>query len=128
MNINIFPNFRGIIAKLIYEEIMPNSKPFSLAGRPSYQLRNIAGLTSASVKIPIRRMFRGPLVPGCSLTMEITNYFLRSQSLYSFDLPDILAGREYQDALVFYSPALAEIKTEKVSEPVKGIWFNPPLR
>ena len=103
---------------------MRNSKPFSLSGRINYRIRNIAALTWASIKIPVRRLFRGPQVPGWSLTVETTNYFLRSQSLYSFDMPNIKASREYQDALVFYSPALTSVKTENVAGQVKGTWFS----
>lgn len=104
---------------------MQNSKPFSLSGPAAYQLRNIAGLIWASVKIPVRRIFRGPRVQGWSLTFEMTNDFLRAQSLYSFDMPTAAESREFQDALVFYSPALAEIKTENAAEPVRGTWFYP---
>ena len=104
---------------------MRNSKPFSLSGPTNYRIRNIDVLTLASIKIPVRRLFRGPQVPGWSLTFEMTNYFLRSQSLYSFDMPNIKDSREYQDALVFYSPALASVKTENVTDPVKGTWFSP---
>jgi acetyl esterase/lipase len=103
---------------------MRNSKPFSLSGRINYRIRNIAALTCASIKIPVRRLFRGPQVPGWSLKVEMTNYFLRSQSLYSFNMPNIKASREYQDALVFYSPALASVETENVAGQVTGTWFS----
>jgi acetyl esterase/lipase len=104
---------------------MRNSKPFSLSGRTAYRFRNIAGFTWATVKIPVRRLFKGPQVPGWTLSFEMANYILRAQSLYSFDLKDVRDGREYLDSLVFYSPALDKVKTKIVSDPVKGIWFSP---
>jgi acetyl esterase/lipase len=56
----------------------------------------------------------------------MSNHFLREQSIYSFNMKNIQDGREYLDSLVFYSPALDSVKTETVSQPVKGIWFRPP--
>lgn len=104
---------------------MRNSKPFSLSGRIAYRIRNVAGLAWTIGKITVRRLFRGPQVPGWTLSFEMANYFLRMQSLYSFDRKNIKDSREYQDSLVFYSPALDSVKTEIVTEPVKGIWFSP---
>jgi acetyl esterase/lipase len=102
-----------------------NRKPFSLAGQPKYQIRSIVHLAWATGVVSLRRFFQGPRVPGWTLSFEIANTFLRMQNAHSFDLENIVDGREYFDSLVFFAPALEKIKIEAVDTPVEGSWFYP---
>ncbi len=52
-------------------------------------------------------------------------YFLKTQAAAAFSLPDPADGREYEDALVFNSSAVAQVRIDPVNLSVKGHWYQP---
>ncbi|HMB07139.1 MAG TPA: alpha/beta hydrolase [Isosphaeraceae bacterium] len=103
----------------------PRGPGFRLNGRWQYCLRSILALYWSSLVVTIRRLVRGPLLPGWSWTFEAATHYLKAQCRAAFDMPDIEKGREYLDALVFNSPALARVRIESVTAPVRGHWYEP---
>lgn len=61
---------------------MPNAEPFTLSGPLSYRLRSLAHLTWATVSVPLRRLLRGPRVPGWTATFELSTQFLHMQNIH----------------------------------------------
>lgn len=100
-------------------------KPFELTGRLAYRLRSLATLNWAFGATTARRLLRGPLHPGWTADFETTMRFLRAQAEFADRLPDVHAAREYEDSLLFYSPALEQVDVEVVTTPVRGRWFRP---
>ena len=76
--------------------------------------------------VTVRRWRYGPRLSGWSWGFEMATTFLRLQERVAFDLPTVAEQREYTDALVFDSPALACVRVEAIKgAPVKGRWFVP---
>jgi epsilon-lactone hydrolase len=103
----------------------PRGPVFRLNGRWQYCLRSIFALYRSTLVVTTRRLVRGPVLPGWSWNFEAATYFLKAQCRTAFDMPDIENGREYLDALVFNSPALARVRIEPVAAPVRGQWYEP---
>ena len=101
-----------------------NAKPFALNGKLHYRMMSIGVLYWCTIVVSLRRAFRGPLIPGWSWAFEVATHFLRRQTAKAFDMADPNDGREYEDSLVFHSPALEQVIIEPVSSPVKGHWFR----
>jgi hypothetical protein len=95
-------------------------------GRLTYRLRSLLLLLWASVLVTVARLRHGPRLSAWTWSFESATTFLRLQEQVAFGLPTIAEQREYPDALVFRSPALAHIQIEADEAPsVKGRWFVP---
>lgn len=101
--------------------------PFHLHGRLKYKLRSLMILYWSLIYVSFRRLFRGPLLPNWSWMFEISIHFIKTQTAIAFDMPDHAEGREYENSLVFASPARARMEIEPVIAPVKGHWYRPKL-
>jgi epsilon-lactone hydrolase len=102
-----------------------NRKPFVLSGRWYDQLQSLIALSWSSCIIPLRRLFFGPRRPGWTMGFEMANHFLKYQTRRAFDMADMARGREYEDSLVFYSPAREQVTIEPVHGQVRGDWYRP---
>lgn len=102
-----------------------NKKPFTLSGPIMYRMMNIVLLLWATISTGLKRFLRIAQVPGWSLSFEISNSFLRMQNKYSFFMKSIEDGRTFSNSLVFYSPALNELSTQSIKDPIEGTWFYP---
>lgn len=98
---------------------------FELSGRRSFQLKNLYALWQSSFAVSLRRLARGPLLPNWSWNLEVGTHVARTQTRIAFDMPNILDGREFEDALTVHSPAVAQVTIEPVRQPVKGHWYQP---
>jgi acetyl esterase/lipase len=103
----------------------PKPSPFELHGRWQYRLRSLLTLSWSSLVISVRRLFKGPRFPNWDWAIETSTHFMKMQAAAAFDMPNIADGREYEDALIFASPALAQVSMEPVSLPVRGYWYHP---
>ncbi len=101
----------------------PNSLEFS--GRWQYQLRSSITMYQSLISVSLRRLFKGPLFPNWSWSLEMSTDFLKRQAAIAFDMPSHTAGREYEDALLFGSAAVSQVTIEPVNSPVKGHWYQP---
>jgi acetyl esterase/lipase len=100
--------------------------PFELHGRLIYRLRSLLLLLWASVLVTVWRWRHGPQLRAWPWVVEATTTFLRLQERVAFGLSTMAQQREYTDALVFRSPALAHVQIEEVKASfVKGRWFMP---
>lgn len=97
---------------------------FQLHGKWSYRLRSLLALYWSLLYVSIRRLIRGSLLPNWSWAFEASIHFIKHQTVTAFDMPNHAEGREYENSLVFTSPATAKIKIESVNEPVKGHWYH----
>jgi monoterpene epsilon-lactone hydrolase len=102
-----------------------NQMPFQLFGKWDYRLRSLLILYWSLLYVSIRRLLRGPLLPNWSWMFEISIHFIKNQTAIAFDMTDHAEGREYENSLVFASPAKARVKIEPVNAPVKGHWYRP---
>jgi monoterpene epsilon-lactone hydrolase len=75
--------------------------------------------------VSVRRLLRGPLLPNWSWMFEVSIHFIRNQTITAFNMTNQAEGREYENSLVFTSPAVAEMKIEPILTPVKGHWYHP---
>lgn len=103
----------------------PNKAPFKLSGRWNYQVRSLLALYWSMLYVSIRRLLRGPLLPNWSWTFEVSTHFVRTQTVTGFNMPNHVEGREYENSLVFTSPAVAEMEIKPIDAPVKGHWYYP---
>ena len=99
--------------------------PIKLNGRWQYRLQSILVLYWSMIYVTVRRLFRGPHFPNWGWTLEMSTHFMKTQGNISFDMPDIKDGREYEDSLLFGSPAVASVSIEAVNGPIKGHWYQP---
>lgn len=99
--------------------------PFTLQGKLSYRLRSLMHLYESVIVVTLRRFFKGALRPGWSLTFEMSVYFLKKQTSYGFTMKNINDSREYEDALLFKSPARLNVKEIHISGEVRGDWVIP---
>ena len=102
-----------------------NTTLFKLSGRWQYQLRSVLALYWSMIYISVRRLIRGPHFPNWSLVLEASSHFLKLQASAAFHMSNIAEAREYEDALVFGSPAVAQVNIEPVDSPIKGHWYLP---
>jgi epsilon-lactone hydrolase len=98
---------------------------FELGGRWHYRLRSILTLYWSVLYISVRRWLQGPRLPNWNWALETSMHFLKTQTTIAFDMPSMADGREYEDALVFSSPAFDKVVIEPVDQPVKGHWYQP---
>ncbi|HRF51043.1 MAG TPA: alpha/beta hydrolase [Anaerolineales bacterium] len=104
------------------------SRPYRLSGRMVDQFRSMANLIWATTQTSLRRLVLGPRYPGWTWGFETTMTFLKAQSRAANGFGDVRRAREYEDALVFYSPALAETDLSLVEGGVRGSWYTPAQR
>jgi monoterpene epsilon-lactone hydrolase len=102
-----------------------NQAPFTLNGRWQYRWRSLFALYQSMLYISARRLMRGPRFPNWSWALEMSTHFLKAQAAAAFDMPNIADGREYEDAFVFGSPAVAQVTIESINQPIKGHWYQP---
>ena len=98
---------------------------FQLYGKWSYRLRSLLALYWSLLYVSIRRLLRGPLLPNWNWMFEVSTHFIRTQTVTAFNMANHMEGREYENSLVFTSPALAKMKIESINAPVKGHWYHP---
>ena len=112
---------------------------FHTSGRLSYRLRSFLALLRSSAYVSFRRSLHGPLLPVWSWRLEFGTHFLRRQMKTAFGMQDIQAGREYEDSLTLFSPAVAQVSIEPASfihdctnnpgeqtgREIRGRWFIP---
>ena len=96
-----------------------------LHGRWSYRLRSLFTLYASTLFVTIRRIFHGPLLPNWSWRVESATYFLKMQTKIAFGMTKPADAREYEDSLVFGSPAVENMTKEKIVSVVKGHWYQP---
>ncbi len=99
--------------------------PFILSGRVSYRLQSLFTLYWSFLYVSVRRLFRGPRLPNWSWMLEASTYFIKAQARTAFAQPSPAAAREYEDAFIFASPAVAQVNIEPVASPLKGHWYQP---
>ena len=102
-----------------------NAMPFTLHGKWSYRLQSLFNLYWSLIYVSIRRLVKGPRLPKWNWMFEVSTHFAKMQSMIAFDMPNISDGREYEDALVMASAAVAQTNIEPVTTPIKGHWFTP---
>ena len=99
--------------------------PFELSGRWRYRLQSLSKLYGSMFTVAIRRLLRGPRFPNWSWALELSIHFMKAHAAAAFDMPNISDGREYEDAFVFGSAAVAQVNIEPVTGPIKGHWYQP---
>ena len=88
-------------------------------------MRSLIMLYWSLVYVSVRRLLRGPRLPNWSWALETSTHFLKTQAATAFDMPNLTDGHEYEDALLFHSPALDQVRIEPVDRVVKGHWYRP---
>jgi len=99
--------------------------PLEFSGRWQYQLRSALNLYWSTLYISVRRLVKGPLLPNWNWALETSTHFLKTQAAIAFDMPSHADGREYEDSLLFGSPAVSRVKIEPVNSGIKGAWYQP---
>jgi epsilon-lactone hydrolase len=103
-------------------------KPLSLNGSIGLRAAGLWRLTLATVSVLVRRARRGRLRPSWTLAFEIATKFFQAQDARVRTVAassDVARCRAIADSLVFYRPALNDVRIE--TEPrVPGIWFIAP--
>ena len=103
----------------------PRPKPLEFSGRWQYQLRSALNLYWSTLYISVRRLVKGPQFPNWSWSLETSTHFLKTQAAIAFDMPSHTDGREYEDALLFGSPAVSQVRIDPVNSVVEGHWYQP---
>jgi monoterpene epsilon-lactone hydrolase len=93
--------------------------------RLRYRLRSVLQFFRSAQVISLRRLCKGARLPGWNWTLEVMTHFLKAQTRISFDMPRPADGREYDDALIFASAAVAKVRITPVRQPVRGHWYVP---
>ncbi len=99
--------------------------PFTLHGRLKFKIRSLLIFFYSMLFVSIRRILKGPLLPGWSWDLEVSTLFIKKQTLIGFRMKDIKDSREYEDSFLFRSPAFEQINIQAVSQPIKGAWYEP---
>ena len=102
-----------------------NKPPFILNGKWQYRTRSLFNLWRSTLSVSARRLLHGPRYPNWSWSLETSTHFMRAQASASFDMSDMSASREYDDALLFSSTAVDQVNIEPVKHPIQGHWFTP---
>jgi epsilon-lactone hydrolase len=86
-------------------------------------------LLSVTASVSMRRLFKGPLLPGWSWNLETANTFLQEQMKFAFTLPEPADAREYLDSLLFapIDDPRVDVIPARPGEP-RGDWFVPEDR
>ncbi|MFZ2489422.1 MAG: alpha/beta hydrolase [Anaerolineae bacterium] len=105
----------------------PNRNPFTMSGPWSYRLRSLLTFFRAALTVSVRRALHGPQRPNWTWNFEVITSFARAQAIAAFEISDPVASRAYENVLVPYSPALAQINVRLVEGPVQGHWYTPKV-
>jgi len=81
-------------------------------------------LIATAVTTVLQRLFRGPLVPGWSLALEIAVLFGRRQFIHTLSFADIRDGRRFFDALGPASGDNVQRSATPATAP-RGHWVTP---
>jgi acetyl esterase/lipase len=99
------------------------------SGRWSYRIRSLWVLFTSGITVIVRRLLRGPYLPGWSFYFELATRFLKRQTKIAFSLPTAADAREYGDAIVLNFPCeikkLRKVRIEPAGGPPKGLWYTP---
>lgn len=98
---------------------------FRLSGKISDQIRSLLTFYTSLFVVSMRRLLRGPRLPGWTWLFEVSNHFVKMQTATAFEMTDHQAGREYENSLVLPSPAMAKVEIEACHAPVRGHWYRP---
>ncbi len=98
---------------------------FQLHGKWAHRIRSLFALYWSLLYVSIRRLVKGPRLPNWSWAFEASIHFIKHQTVTAFDMPSYAEGREYENSLVFTSPATSKMKIEAVHDPIKGHWYHP---
>ena len=103
-------------------------KPLSLQRINRLAAASLWRLALATVSVLLRRLRHGPLRPSWTLAFEIATRFFQAQDARVRAVAasgDLARCRAIADSLVFYRPALNDVRIE--TEPrVPGAWFIAP--
>jgi epsilon-lactone hydrolase len=103
-------------------------KPLSLHGSIGLRAASLLLLVRSAIAVVARRALRGPLRPSWSLAFEIATRFFQAQDARVRSVApsgDIARCRAIADSLVFYRPALNEVRIEAEAR-LPGAWFIAP--
>lgn len=98
---------------------------FQLRGKWSYRLQSLFALYGSIAYVSVRRLLRGPLLANWSWMFEVSTHFIKTQTVRAFNMTNHAEGREYENALVFTSSAVAKMEIKPINSPVKGHWYHP---
>lgn len=95
------------------------------AGPAEYHVRSTAEFAEAAIEVSLRRMFKGPRVPGWSWFVELSSQVLGMQVHNALEMPNVREARRYLNSVVIKSPALSAVTITRVAEgKFKGNWFT----
>jgi monoterpene epsilon-lactone hydrolase len=103
-------------------------KPLSLHGSIALRAASLLRLACAAAITVLRRLFIGALRPSWTLAFEIATCFFKAQDARVRTVAatgDIARCRAIADSLVFYRPALNELRIERETR-LPGNWFVAP--
>ena len=100
--------------------------PILFSGRWQFRLQGLLTFYRSLWAVTVRRMFNGPMLPGWSLSFEVSNDFLKRQTQKGFQFTDHSQSREYEDAVLFTAGNSRSITKTEVEVPVKGAWYSAP--
>ena len=70
----------------------PQRPGFRLSGSWRDRLRSLLALYRSILVVTIRRLVRGPLLPGWTWNFEAATHWIRAQGRTAFEMPDIEKG------------------------------------
>jgi monoterpene epsilon-lactone hydrolase len=103
-------------------------KPLSLNGSIGLRAASLGRLVAATVAVLARRLRQGPLRPSWTLAFEIATRFFQAQDACvraAVASGDLARCRAIADSLVFYRPALNDVRIE-AEQRMPGAWFVAP--
>lgn len=91
-----------------------------------FQFRALLTLIMVSVRTLIRRAVKGSRYPSWSTTLEIMTAYMSQLEWDISRLPTPQQQRQYADALIIVSPALAKVRINPIDPgKIKGHWVVP---
>ncbi len=90
------------------------------------RLRIASGLCQLAVRVPLRRIVKGPRRATWGWFMEFGTEVLKKHVTTAFQMKDVKEARRYLDTLVVTSPALSQVNIVPVAlDTFRGTWFTP---
>lgn len=97
-----------------------------LTGPVGYRTRTAALLCGSVSSGCLRRVLKGPRLPGWNWYVELSTRVLKAELVTAFALQDVRKARRYLDTVMVSSPALLRLKRTPVErEKFRGSWFTP---